>query len=116
LLFVLQTPVCNGEDLEDCTSPDGLTEFGNVICHVIDPCFEEGCMSTLLCSEVITEEELGVICTGSGIAELDLTLAEDGLIIGTSDMMFQSPLGSGKITSEFDEDVATHTVCYTSFV
>ena len=89
--------------MEDCISPEGFTEFGSAVCRVIEPCFDEGCMSTLLCNEVVTEETLGVVCTGSGIAEFDLTVAaEDGPIIGTSDMLIQSPLGTGKITSEFE--------------
>jgi hypothetical protein len=85
-----------------CTSPEGNSEFANAVCHVIDPCFEEGCMSTLLCNQVVTDESRGVVLTGSGIAEFDLTDAEDGLIIGTSEFMFQLPDVAGKVTSEFE--------------
>jgi hypothetical protein len=88
--------------LEVCTSPEGFTEFANAVCHIIDPCFDEGCMSTLLFNQVVTEETRGVVLTGSGISTFDLTDAEDGPIIGKSEFMFQLPDVAGKITSEFD--------------
>ena len=110
---MLQSPICFDEDLTNCTSAEGFTESANAVCHVIDPCFdEEGCLSYALCNQAVTEETYGVVLTGSGMAQFDLTGPEDSPIAGTSEFLFMLPTASGKVTSDFDEDIVTHTVCY----
>ena len=99
--------------MTNCTSPEGLTEFANSVCQVIDPCFdEEGCLSYALCNNVVTKDEFGVVVTGSGMGQFDLTGPDDSPIEGSSEFLFMLPHVSGKIMSEFDEDIVTHTVCY----
>ena len=88
--------------MTECTSPEGFTEFANAVCHVID--FDEEGLSHALCNQVVTEETLGVVLTGSGTAEFDLTGSdpEDFSIAGTSEFIFSLPDVAGKIISVFD--------------
>ena len=53
--------------------------------------------------------------TGSGMAKFDLNIPEDSPLTGQSEFLFVLPDVAGKITSDFDGDIVTHTVCYTYF-
>lgn len=89
--------------MTECTSDQGETEFANAVCHIIDPCFdEEGCLSSALCNQVVTEETRGVVMIGSGMAEFDLTGPDNSPVIGTSEFVFSFPIVAGKVTSVFD--------------
>lgn len=116
MIYCVQSSICFDKDLTVCTSPEGSTEYANAVCHIIDPCFEEqGCLSYALCNQVVTEETRGVVMTGSGMAKFDLNIPEDSPLTGQSEFLFVLPDVAGKITSDFDGDVVTHTVCYTYF-
>lgn len=112
----LQSSICFDKDLTMCTSPEGNTEYANAVCHIIAPCFgEQGCLSYALCNQVVTEETRGVVMTGSGMAKFDLNGPEDRPVTGTSEFLFILPDVAGKVQSDFQDDIVTHTVCYTYF-